>query len=87
MKPLEARVAIGLVFLAFMIALPISFGAWIFGFASAGAAVLLYFLIGWAVCAAGFLSAMLDTLVRSTEEDDLADANVVRMKVKSANRG
>ena len=79
--------AIGLVFLAFMIALPISLGAWLFGFASPGAAFLLYVLIGWAVCAAGFLSAMLDTLVTSTEKDDLTEANVVRMKVKSANRG
>jgi hypothetical protein len=80
-------VAIGMVLLAGVIALPISFGAWLFGFVSAGAAVLLYVLIGWAVCAAGFLSAVIGHLAKPSCDGDRADANVVRMKVKTANRG
>ena len=50
--------AIGLVLLAGVIALPVAVCAWLLGFVSFGNAVLIYMLTGWAVVAAGFLSAL-----------------------------
>lgn len=79
--------AIGLVLLAGVIALPVAVFAWLFGFVSLGSAILIYVLTGWAVVAAGFLSALFGHLVSGTVSDDQADTAAVAMKVKQANRG
>lgn len=84
---MEARVAIGLVLLAGVIALPIAICAWLLGIVSFGNAFLIYILTGWAVIAAGFLSALVGYLANGTGTSDKADAHAVPMKVKPANRG
>jgi len=80
-------VAIGLVLLAGVIALPVAVCAWLLGFVSFGNAVLIYMLTGWAVVAAGFLSALFGYLVGGAGSGDKADTRAVPMKVKPANRG
>ena len=79
--------AIGLVLLAGVIALPVAVCAWLLGFVSFGNAVLIYMLTGWAVVAAGFLSALFGYLVGGAGSGDKADTHAVPMKVKPANRG
>jgi membrane glycosyltransferase len=86
MKPLEGRLAIGLVILAGVIALPIAAFAWVLGLVTLGNALLIYVLTGWAVVAAGFLSALFGHLVNGAATEDKVDPRGVPMKVKSANR-
>jgi fatty acid desaturase len=84
---LEARVAIGLVLLAGVIALPVAVCAWLLGFVSFGNAFLIYILTGWAVVAAGFLSALLGYLANGAGAGNEGETRAVSMKVKPANRG
>ncbi|MGP1357763.1 hypothetical protein [Roseicyclus sp.] len=76
--------AVGLVLLAGFIALPVAIGAWILGFVPFGGAVLLYVGTGWAVLAAGMLSAMIGQILgRGPDEHD----DATRIAVKAADRG
>lgn len=84
---MEGRVAIGLVLLAGVIALPVAVFAWVFGFVSLGAAFLIYVLTGWAVVAAGILSALFAHVLGGATVKAQADVHAVPMKVKPANRG
>lgn len=79
--------AIGLVLLAGIIALPVAMFAWLFGFVSLGAAFFVYILTGWAVVAAGILSALFGQLVNGAAAEAQVEAHGVPMKVKPANRG
>ncbi|MDG4647955.1 hypothetical protein P6F26_05825 [Roseibacterium sp. SDUM158017] len=51
--------ALGLVLLAGMIAMPLALGAWALGFATFGEAILIYIGSGFSVIIAGVLSAAL----------------------------
>jgi uncharacterized protein (DUF58 family) len=84
---LEARVAIGLVLMAGLMALPIAVGAWILGLASFGDALLIYVLAGWSVVAAGFLSTLFGQVAQGSSVEATGERQPVPMKVKSANRG
>lgn len=84
---MEGRVAIGLVLLAGVIALPVAMFAWLLGFVSLGAAFLIYILTGWAVVAAGILSALFAHLFSGATAEGQAEAHGMTIKVKPANRG
>ena len=84
---MEGRVAIGLVLLAGVIALPVAFFAWVLGFVSLGSAFLIYVLTGWAVVAAGILSALVAHVFSGATVEAPVEARSVPMKVKPANRG
>jgi hypothetical protein len=83
---LEERVAIGLVLLAGVIALPVAAFSWLSGYVSFGNALLIYVLTGWAVVAAGFLSSLLVHLFNGTVSGDRVEPQPVAMKVKQPNR-
>lgn len=51
--------AIGLVLLAAIVALPVALGAWAFGYVTPVGAILMYFGAGWAVILSGILSGAL----------------------------
>ena len=78
--------AIGLVVMAGMMALPIAVGAWMLGFVSFGDAIILYILAGWSVIAAGFLSAFFGQFAPGSASRKTVEHQAVPMKVKSANR-
>ncbi len=84
---MEARLAIGLVLLAGVIALPVAVFAWAFGFVSFGSALMIYVLTGWAVMVAGFLSTLFGQITSSERMKEKAAPRTVRIEVKSANRG
>jgi hypothetical protein len=77
-------VAVGLVLLAGIIALPIALGAWVLGFVPFGGAVLLYVGTGWAVLSAGMLSAAFAHIMarRPDTQDEAA-----HVAVKATERG
>jgi hypothetical protein len=77
-------VAVGLVLLAGLIALPVAIAAWILGFVPFGGAVLIYIGTGWAVLSAGMLSAMIGHILgRDPDQPNGAS----RIAVKAGDRG
>ncbi|MCU4655020.1 hypothetical protein N8I71_19440 [Roseibacterium sp. SDUM158016] len=78
--------AIGLVFLAGFIALPVALGAWILGGATFVGAVLIYVGTGWAVLSAGMLSSILASVFARSNAMPHEPAHVA-MKVKVVDRG
>jgi hypothetical protein len=69
-----------------MIAFPLALGAWAFGYASAGEAVLLYLGSGFSVMIAGVLSAALAGMLRKDESSAARSGNRVRVDVVLADR-
>jgi uncharacterized membrane protein len=80
-------VAIGLVILAGVLALPIAIGAWLIGAVSFVEALAMYVLIGWAVMAAGFFSALFGHVADDPSVENTVKRQAIPMKVKSGYRG
>jgi hypothetical protein len=83
---LEERVAIGLILLAGVVALPVAGLSWLLGDISFGRAMLIYVLAGWSVIAAGFLSSIFAHLVGSAVPVDGGEPQPIAMKAKHPNR-